>query len=318
MDPKPASWGSNVVEPGMRCSNCGGQVVVPNVAAPFFSCKYCHATIQNPAYQHAVLSISPAPASAKLKYALGGGLLVLLGAGLSPVAMSMLAAPASSAAAAATSTAPNGATATTDALPPAVAVPVVGNGAAAKVEGKLGAAPVKAEVPAAAALSQPPTAAPVAAAAATPLHPSHPTLPPEMRSNVGGASGSSSTASSTTAPAVSTVPTNVQVSMGSPSIVSGTYSIDAIRRVVGQASGGVRACYLKGFVERPTMKQGGALPVSFQIQPDGTVRGAGVSGFVDVPSNTVSCINRTIGGLQFPPSEGWTKVKTTVTLSANQ
>jgi hypothetical protein len=105
--------------------------------------------------------------------------------------------------------------------------------------------------------------------------------------------------------------------MGSPSIVSGTYAIDAIRRVLGQASGSVRACYLKGFVERPTMAQGGALPVSFQIQPDGTVRGAGVSGFVDVPSNTVSCINRTIGGLQFAPSEGWTRVKTTVTLSAS-
>jgi hypothetical protein len=133
--------------------------------------------------------------------------------------------------------------------------------------------------------------------------------------NVGGTSGSSSTAS--TAAAISTVPTNVHVSMGSPSIVSGTYSIDAIRRVFGQASSGVRACYSKGFLERPATAQGGALPASFQIQPDGKVRGAGVSGFVDVPSNTVSCINRTTGGLQFPPSEGWTKVKTTVTLSAS-
>jgi hypothetical protein len=304
----------------MRCSNCGGQVVVPNVAAPFFSCSYCHATLPNPAYQHAVLSVPAAPASGgKLKYALAGGLLVLLGAGVGPVAMSLLAAPVSSAAAAATSTAPNGARATSDSLAPAVAVPVLGNVAAAqKVEGKLGAAPAHAGVPAAAALAQPPTAVPVAAAAVAPLTPSHPTMPPQTMPNVGGTSASSSTASTATAAAVSTVPKNVHVSMGSPSIVSGTYSIDAIRRVLSQASGGVRACYAKGFVDRPTMvQQGGALPVSFQIQPDGTVRGAGVSGFVDVPSNTVSCINRTIGGLQFPPTEGWTKVKTTVTLSAS-
>jgi hypothetical protein len=295
-------------------------VVVPNVAAPFFSCSYCHATLPNPAYQHAVLSVPPAPVSGgKLKYALAGGLLVLLGAGVGPVAMSLLATPESSAAATATSTAPNGAPATSDPQAAAVAVPVVGNVAATpKVEGKLGAAPANAGVAAGAALAQPPNAAaPVAAAAATPLTPSHPTLPPQTRPNVGGTSGSSSTASTATAAAVSTVPTNVHVSMGSPSIASGTYSIDAIRRVLGQASGGVRACYLKGFVERPTMAQGGALPVSFQIQPDGTVRGAGVSGFVDVPSNTVSCINRTIGALQFPPSEGWTKVKATVTLSAS-
>lgn len=138
-----------------------------------------------------------------------------------------------------------------------------------------------------------------------------------MMPTVGGTSASRSTASTATAAAASTVPSNVHVSMGSPSIVSGTYAIDAIRRVLGQASGAVRACYVKGLVERPTMVQGGALPVSFQIQPDGTVRGAGVSGFVDVPSNTVSCINRTIGGLQFAPSEGWTRVKTTVTLSAS-
>jgi hypothetical protein len=303
----------------MRCSNCGGQVVVPNVAAPFFSCSYCHATLPNPAYQQAVLSVPPAPASGgKLKYALAGGLLVLLGAGVGPVAMSLLAAPESSAAAAATSTASNGATSASDPQAPAVAVPVVGNEATApKVEGN-GAVRANAGVPAVAALTQPPTAAaPLAAAVATPVNPAHPTVPPQPTPNVGGTSGSSSTASTATAAAASTVPTNVHVSMGSPSIVSGTYSIDAIRRVLGQASGGVRACYVKGLVDRPTMVQGGALPVSFQIQPDGTVAGAGVSGFVDVPSNTVSCINRTIGGLHFPPSEGWTKVKTTVTLSAS-
>ncbi len=296
-------------------------MVVPNVAAPFFSCSYCQATLPNPAHQQAVLSLPRAPASSgKLKYALAGGLLVALGAGLGPVALSLLATPASSAAAAATNTAPNGATATIDLPAPAVAVPVVSNVAAApQVEGKLGAAPANVGVPAAAALTQRTTdAAPVPAAAATSLNPSHPTLPPQMMTNVGGTGGASSTASTAAAAAVSTVPTNVHVSMGSPSVISGTYSIDAIRRVLGQASGGVRACYVKGLVERPTTPpQGGALPVSFQIQPDGTVRGAGVSGFVDVPSNTVSCINRTIGGLQFPPSEGWTKVKTTVALSAS-
>jgi hypothetical protein len=298
----------------MRCSNCGGQVVVPNVAAPFFSCSYCHATLPNPAHQHAALSLAPPAASGgKLKYALVGGSLVLLGAGMGPVAMSLLAAPASSSEVVA-SAAPTRTFAPGDPLAPAVAVPAAGNAAAAPVlDGKHVAAPTRAGVPAAAALAQPPTAGgPVPAAAAIPANAAHPSLPTQTTPSSGGTSSSSSTASTAKTAAV-TVPTNVHVSMGSPSIVRGTYPLDAIRSALSGASGSVRACYVKYLPDRPDGH--GNLPVSFTIQSDGTVAGAGVSGFVDVAGNTISCINRTIGGLRFSPSEGSTRVQTTISLS---
>ena len=106
--------------------------------------------------------------------------------------------------------------------------------------------------------------------------------------------------------------------MGSPSIVgtnSSNYDIAAVRRVLPQASSAVRACYQAALVETPDAA--GGINMSFQIELDGSVAGAGVTGSF-LPSNLISCINRSMYTLHFPPPQPHVvDIRTVITLSAN-
>lgn len=286
-----------------RCSNCGAPLVIPSVPPAFVTCNYCKGTIPVPEHLQARSAPPPAqpPSSGKLKYVLGGAALLLVGALIGPVASALSTAPAP----------PQSAPVVVDtALPATLAerqlaqgepapksAPPTPTGASAVSERPVSNQKSTASQPVADKVSAPPR---------LPTPPSLPTpAPPPTTAPI-----------ASSAAAAPSVPKNIRVSMGSPSVVTGTYEVAAIRRILSQANSPVRSCYAAALALKPTFST--SLDVRFHINLDGSVSGAGVRSPPPVPSNMISCINRAMGSMRFPPPTPTTVIAhSTITLSAD-
>lgn len=104
-----------------------------------------------------------------------------------------------------------------------------------------------------------------------------------------------------------------QVDMGSPQILEGTYLPGEVRSQLVSAKSNIEQCYRAEVENKPDLA--GSLDLRIYINLDGTA-GTGVRGG-SMPSNLISCVNRSVSALRFPrPQPTSVTARTTITLNA--
>jgi len=92
----------------------------------------------------------------------------------------------------------------------------------------------------------------------------------------------------------------LKVALGGVKVTSGSYKADVVKSKLGATRGALEQCYRSELEGREPF--GGSIDMSFQIDSEGQARGVGARN-PDVPSNLVSCVNRTLSRVKYPPPE---------------
>jgi len=95
-------------------------------------------------------------------------------------------------------------------------------------------------------------------------------------------------------------PLLLKVAISGVKVTSGSYEVDVVRAKLGATRGALETCYRTELEGHAPFA--GSLDMSFSIDAEGLTRAAGARN-PEVPINLLSCVNRTLLRIKYPPPE---------------